>query len=150
MGKSFLSALLPLLLMGCDPSFGDDCTCTLAYCSQGGKVSLGSPPDTSRYPGLSVSLAYGDTIEAASQAWAFDKTQWWFTSPKLRKLKPARVAIRVAYRLDGTERTAAAEKDLAWKSYVCNRCSGSSPSCTDQMAHVAETALDTKALLSPP
>ena len=95
-----------------------------------------------------MTLAYGDTLEAASEFWMLnDSARFYFFSPRLLRQKPKQIAIRVSYSEQDAEKTASLDTVIAWTSFVCNSCSGGSPSCKDDRDHMASVKLGLARLL---
>jgi hypothetical protein len=148
MPRSAIAFVALFCIMACKDPFVDDCACTVKACFEGISVRLAGNPDTARFAGFSATIAYGDTTEAPSWPWGSAvEEEFLFSSGKLRRLKPESIGIRISYLEDGVEKSLAVDSDVAWTAQVCNACSGSAPSCKDQMAHVGKATIDLESLL---
>ena len=139
----FLSALT-----ACNNPFVEGCSCTAKACFQGVVVNLEEKPDPNRYKDFSMTLAYGDTLEAASELWNFnDSARFYFSSPRLQSQKPKPVVIRISYSEQDAEKSASLDTVIAWTSFVCNECSGGAPSCKDDRNYLASIKIGLARLL---
>ncbi len=145
----FIAAILAMTaLTNCNNPFVEGCSCTAKDCFQGVIVNLEEKPDPDRYKDFSMTLAYGDTVEAASDFWSFnDSARFHFSSPRLWRQKPKQVAIRISYSEQDAEKTASLDTVIAWTSFVCNSCSGGSPSCKDDRNYKASVKIGLARLL---
>lgn len=144
-----ISALLVLsALIACRNPFGDSCACTLAACFEGVAIKLENNPDTALYSDFSVRIAYGDTTETESEQWnPIHNNEFYFSSNRVARMQPKQIGVRISYSESGLEKSVSMDSAIAWTSYVCNGCSGSSPSCKDDMASTAGLRIDLAKLL---
>lgn len=139
--------LIPAILVlsvftACKDPYGD-CSCTLMACFEGVSIKLEGGLDGETRDDFSVTIAYGDTTESPSEVWgsALDNSHF-FSSERLLRQKPKHLGIRISYAENGLEKTIILDSALTWSSRVCNQCSGSAPSCKDDMASTAEVKID--------
>lgn len=136
------AGFFPLLTVSCDFPWRE-CACTQMACLEGITVELLKMPDSAEWSDVALSVEYGDTVEAASNQWNFgSRDRQTFASRKLVAQKPASIRLHLDYRADGSENRITLDTTAQWKARVCNGCSGSSPSCKDDMAHTADLTWD--------
>jgi hypothetical protein len=142
MARFAVISLFLLAMLACNNPFYGQCACTAKACSEGVLVRLSGNPDTSVYRDFSVAIAYGDTLEAASPYWPSGPNDYSFGSGRLLRQRPSRIGIHIDYAQDGVPKSLALDSALDWTSFVCNQCSGDSPSCRDEKNYLAVVELD--------
>jgi hypothetical protein len=143
MSRPVLAFLLAFPFFACKDPLRDQCVCTLKACFEGVALTLAPMPDSARFREFSAAIAYGDTVEAASQDWiVLGPGEFFFTSSRLRSQRPGHAEFRIGYQENGAPKQIRVDTVLAWQSAVCNQCSGNSPSCKDDMAGSAMVKLD--------
>lgn len=142
--KRLIPAILVLsVFTACKDPYGDGCSCTLKACFEGVVINLENDLVAESPSDLSVSIAYGDTTESPSNFWGtFSDSLFFFTSQRLLLQKPKHLDIRISYEENGLEKIIKLDSAVTWSSRVCNHCSGSAPSCKDDMASSAEVKID--------
>ena len=112
-------------------------------CFEGVGIKLEGGLDGETRDDFSVTIAYGDTTESPSEVWGPSLDyQYMFSSGKLLRQQPKHLGIRISYAENGLEKTIVLDSALTWSSRVCNQCSGSAPSCKDDMASTADVKID--------
>jgi hypothetical protein len=145
--------LIPLFLIlsvftACKDPYGD-CSCTLMACFEGVSIKLENNLDAESRRDFSVTLAYGDTTESPSESWGASlDNSFLFTSGRLLRQKPKQIGVRISYSENGLEKSMSLDSTLTWSSRVCNQCSGSAPSCKDDMASTADVKIDLARVLA--
>jgi hypothetical protein len=148
MSRLIAAFLVLSAFTACNNPFVEGCACTAKACFQGVVVDLEEKPDPNRYKDFSMTLAYGDTLEAASEFWSFnDSARFYFSSPRLLRQKPKQVVMRISYTEQDAEKSASLDTAIAWSSFVCNSCSGGSPSCKDDRNYMASVKIGSARLL---
>jgi hypothetical protein len=143
-----MNRLIPAILImsfftACKAPYGDDCSCTLMACFDGVIIKLEGGLDGETRDDFSVTIAYGDTTESPSETWGPSLgNSHFFTSGRLLRQMPKHLGIRISYAENGLEKNILLDSALTWSSRVCNQCSGSAPSCKDDMANTAEVKVD--------
>lgn len=142
-----MNRLIPAVLVlsvftACKDPYGD-CSCTLMACFDGVSIELEGGLDGETHDDFAVTIAYGDTTESPSEVWgsSLDKA-YFFTSGRLLRQQPKHLGIRISYADNGQEKSILLDSALTWSSRVCNQCSGSAPSCKDDMASTADVKID--------
>lgn len=117
-------------------------------CFEGVIIKLENNPDTALYSDFSVTIAYLDTTESESEHWsAIQTNEFYFSSIRVARMQPKQIGVRISYSESGLEKSVSLDSDIAWTTFVCNGCSGSSPSCKDDMASTASLRIDLARLL---
>jgi hypothetical protein len=143
MTRLMLAIIALCAFTACNNPFADKCMCTAMECSEGVSIKLENYPDSTLNSDFSVSIAYGDTIEAASELWSsIQSGEFYFSSRRLLRQKPKQIGIRISYSKSGLEKSASLDTAITWATFVCNSCSGSSPSCKDDMNYMARVKID--------
>lgn len=143
-----LSVLVLSALTACNNPFADKCACTAMACSQGVVIDLEKDLGPDPRTDFSVAIAYGDTLEASSDLWNLEDTsQFYFSSPRLLRQKPGQIGIRISYSEQDAEKSVSLDTAITWTSFVCNSCSGGSPSCKDDRNYMASVKIGLARLL---
>ena len=148
-----MNRLIPAILFlsvftACKDPYGD-CSCTLMACFEGVNIQLENNLDAESRTDFSVTIAYGDTTESPSESWGSSlDDSFFFTSGRLLRQKPRQIGVRISYSENGLEKTVSLDSALTWSSSVCNQCSGSAPSCKDDMASTADVKIDLARVLA--